>query len=121
MTFNFDIFPNRRNTESAKWGVVDEGVLPMWVADMDFKSPEPVIQAMKCRVDHGVFGYADHPDGLKDSIVNWVSKRHGWEVSSDDIILVPGVVSVISGVLRVVVVVVPTAGIVAGLEALLSR
>ncbi len=93
MIFNFDTLPNRRDTESAKWGTVDKDMLPMGVADMDFKSPEPIIQAIKDRADHGLFGYANHPDGLKESIVNWLIKRHGWEISPDHIILVPGVVS----------------------------
>ena len=57
MPFNFDNLPNRRSTESAKWRVYDEDVLPMWVADMDFPSPKPVIKALQDRVAHGVFGY----------------------------------------------------------------
>jgi cystathionine beta-lyase len=93
MTFNFDLLPDRETTECAKWGKVDKGVLPMWVADMDFVSPEPVIKALIERINHGVFGYALHPDGLYDEIINWVLKRHGWEISHEDIILVPGVVA----------------------------
>jgi len=93
MLYNFDQILDRRDTESAKWGFTDEGVLPMWVADMDFKSPEPVIEALRRRVEHGVFGYALHPDGLKESVVEWLSKRHSWKVTTEDIILVPGVVA----------------------------
>lgn len=93
MSFNFDTLPNRRNTESAKWGEVGDDDLPMWVADMDFHSPESVIQALRDRVDHGVFGYANTPDGLKESVVAWLAKRHGWVVTPDDLILVPGVVA----------------------------
>lgn len=93
MTFNFDILPNRRDTESSKWRMVDDDMLPMWVADMDFYSPEPVIQALRDRVDHGVFGYANPPDDIKEIVVDWLVKRHRWEVSPDDLILVPGVVA----------------------------
>ena len=57
MQYNFDRLPDRRTTESVKWNCFDEDVLPMWVADMDFISPEPVIRALHRRVEHGVFGY----------------------------------------------------------------
>ena len=68
MDFNFDTLPNRRASESAKWNRYEEDVLPMWVADMDFRSPEPVIEALKARVDHGVFGYPLFPE--KNSLFN---------------------------------------------------
>ncbi len=91
--FGFDDLPNRRATESAKWNYYDEDVLPMWVADMDFRSPEPVIAALKARVDHGVFGYPLPPEHLKESIIAWLARRHDWEVTPDDLVLVPGVVT----------------------------
>jgi cystathionine beta-lyase len=65
----------------------------MWVADMDFRSPEPIIQALRERVDHGVFGYPKSPECLNDAIVGWLSRRHGWEVTPEDLVLVPGVVN----------------------------
>jgi cystathionine beta-lyase len=65
----------------------------MWVADMDFRSPEPIIEALKERVDHGVFGYPTPPTDLSGSIVNWLSRRHGWEVTPDDLVFIPGVVT----------------------------
>jgi len=58
MIYDFDGMPDRRNSESIKWNYFEAGVLPMWVADMDFISPEPVIRALQERVAHGVFGYA---------------------------------------------------------------
>ena len=67
--FNFEICPERRATESLKWRVYAEDVLPMWVADMDFLSPPPVIEALQQRVEHGVFGYAIDPPSLKQAIV----------------------------------------------------
>ena len=93
MEFNFDKLPNRRDSESAKWKYYDEDVLPMWVADMDFRSPEPVIEALKERVDHGIFGYPMPPENLKESIVAWLSQRHRWELTPNDLVLVPGVVT----------------------------
>jgi cystathionine beta-lyase len=93
MTFNFDELPNRRQSDSSKWNKYDEDLLPMWVADMDFRAPESVIEALRERVEHGVFGYSELPEGLKESIVAWLDRRHGWKVSPDDLILVPGVVT----------------------------
>ncbi len=93
LSFDFDTLPDRRATESAKWRAYGDELLPMWVADMDFRSPEPVIQALKARVDHGVFGYPMTPEGLNEAIVAWLYKRHGWEVSPEALVLVPGVVS----------------------------
>ncbi|MGD8625569.1 MAG: hypothetical protein PVJ34_13605, partial [Anaerolineae bacterium] len=58
MVYNFDEIIDRRGTESAKWHRYEgEDLLPLWVADMDFRSPEPVIEALRQRVDHGIFGY----------------------------------------------------------------
>jgi cystathionine beta-lyase len=93
MTYNFDTFPNRRDSESLKWNAYGENLLPMWVADMDFLTPDPVIQALQDRVNHGVFGYAFPPEGIKESILEWMNKRHGWVVKADDLILIPGVVA----------------------------
>ena len=93
MEFDFNTLPNRRNSECSKWNQYDDDVLPMWVADMDFLSPEPIIDALKARVDHGVFGYSLPPANIKEAIVNWVAIRHGWQISEDDLIFIPGVVS----------------------------
>ena len=65
MEFDFNILPNRRANESVKWNKYNEDVLPLWVADMDFKTPSSVIEALKARVDHGVFGYPQFPKILK--------------------------------------------------------
>lgn len=93
MTINFDQVSNRRQSESVKWCAFNEEILPMWVADMDFRSPETVIQALKKRVQHGIFGYPLAPEGLKEGIVAWLFNRHGWQVTSEDLILLPGVVT----------------------------
>ena len=93
MPFDFDTLHDRRNTESSKWRLYDEDVLPMWVADMDFRSPEPVIKAIQDRVAHGVFGYPKPQDELKESVVHWLHRRHGWSVNPEHLIFVPGVVT----------------------------
>jgi len=89
----FDTCPDRRETNSAKWGWYEEDVLPMWVADMDFRSPEPVIQALRDRVEHGVFGYTLEPNDMKAVIVERMQRLYDWTITEDDIVFVPGVVT----------------------------
>lgn len=93
MIYNFDALPDRKKSESIKWNYYDEDVLPMWVADMDFVSPEPVIRALQERTAHGVFGYAGEIDGLRESIVERLASRYQWQVTPEDLVLVPGVVT----------------------------
>ncbi len=92
MNYNFDFLPDRLHTESVKWRVFDEDVLPMWVADMDFRSPEPVIEALRERVSHGVFGYAMELPELRATIQDHLAARYDWTVKPEEIVLVPGVV-----------------------------
>ncbi|MCD4672881.1 MAG: pyridoxal phosphate-dependent aminotransferase [Anaerolineaceae bacterium] len=92
MQYNFDSPIDRLSSESIKWHYYDENVLPMWVADMDFRSPQPVIDALQQRVDHGVFGYAHDVPGLKDMILNWLSEHYNWQVQPEYLVYVPGVV-----------------------------
>jgi len=68
MTSSFDALINRRNTDSSKWSRYEPDVLPLFVADMDFRSPEPVIRALHERVEHGVFGYVAES---KELIGHW--------------------------------------------------
>ncbi len=90
---DFDCIIDRRNTESVKWNWFDEDVLPMWVADMDFRSPEPVIQALHKRIDHGVFGYGMPPEGLKEAIIKHLETRQNWEVTESELSFISGVVT----------------------------
>lgn len=90
---DFDTIIPRRNTESYKWNCYDEDVLPMWLADMDFRSPEPVINALKARVDHGIFGYGLPPNGLLEAVVDYLGNRQGWQIEKEAISFVSGVVS----------------------------
>ncbi len=93
MTHPYDEIPDRRATESIKWRAYPADVLPMWVADMDFRSPEPVIQALQERVAQGIYGYPGPVDGLIDAILGWLETRHHWKVDREDILLVPGIVT----------------------------
>lgn len=95
MVANFDTLHERQGTDCTKWAMYPEDVLPMWVADMDFRSPEPVIQALAKRVEHGIFGYPVNPaqmEGIREAIVDWVTVRHKWLIQPDDIVFMPGVV-----------------------------
>jgi len=65
MAYDFDRQIDRRSSDSVKWNRYDENILPLWVADMDFKSPEAVIRALRERVEHGVFGYGTEPPKLR--------------------------------------------------------
>jgi cysteine-S-conjugate beta-lyase len=97
MKYNFDTVINRRGTGSAKWDRAEQlfnvkGILPMWVADMDFKSPEPVIKALKKTVERGIFGYSTVPDSYYEALIAWMKKRHQWNIQKDWVVLTPGVV-----------------------------
>ena len=85
--------PERRNSDSIKWSLYDKDVQPLWVADMDFTSPPEVIEALHQRVAHGVFGYGKDPIELKELIVERMRLLHGWRITCDDVMVVPGVVS----------------------------
>jgi cystathionine beta-lyase len=99
MPYNFDQLINRRGTESYKWRTYPDDVLPLWVADMDFMSPEPVRRALREVVDHGVFGYprgqhgdtSDLPE-YAQTIVEQLHDRYAWRVEPQDVIFLPGVV-----------------------------
>lgn len=93
MKFNFDVMPDRRATESAKWNHYESDVLPMWVADMDFLSPPAVTQALQQRVSHGVFGYAIPMPELIEVIIERLDHLYNWKVLPEDILFIPGVVS----------------------------
>src|SRR5690606_31911515 len=84
----FETVHDRKNTRSVKWDMVkdlfqSEDVLPMWVADMDFQAPDAVNQALIDRAKHGIYGYTIVDDSVKSSIVNWISKRHHWNIKSE--------------------------------------
>jgi cystathionine beta-lyase len=92
VSYDFDRVIDRRNTESAKWHKYPADVLPLWVADMDFPSPEPVIRALAERVAHGFFGYGVEQPEFYEVITDRLQKRYGWRVSPEAIVHLPGVI-----------------------------
>ena len=90
---NFDQLIDRKHTNSIKWDLYPEDVLPLWVADMDFEAPQPVVDALQKRVDHHVYGYEGPDEDLLKAICDWVERRHHWTVTPDQIMLMNGVVS----------------------------
>ncbi|MFN2110739.1 MAG: putative C-S lyase, partial [Anaerolineae bacterium] len=89
--YDFDRIIDRRVTECIKWQYYGEDALPMWVADMDFAAPEPVIAALQARVAHGVFGYEACPEALVAAIVARLQELYGWTVAPEAILFLPGV------------------------------
>ena len=100
MKYDFDKITDRRATNSYKWDSAPEGVLPMWVADMDFRTAPAIIDALQKRVAHGIFGYTRVPDAYYDAVTSWFSRRHGWDIDREWIIYTSGVVPAVSAVIK---------------------
>lgn len=88
----FDIAVDRRSTACRKWDMHPD-LLPFWIADMDFASPDCILEALKKRIDHGVFGYGQMPDSLRHAIVDYMKASHDAEIRPEWIVPVPGCVS----------------------------
>lgn len=97
---DFDLFIDRKPTESLKWNCYPEDVLPLWVADTDFRCPPAVIEALHKRVDHGIFGYGKTPEGLDKVVIDRFKRLYDWDVNPGQICYVPGIVTGFSIVLR---------------------
>ena len=93
MTYDLDQPIDRRRSDSVKWNHYDSDVVPLWVADMDFLSPEPVRRALHERIEHGVFGYGRDSRELCDVVVQRLQGLYGWSVSPEALVLMPGVVA----------------------------
>ena len=97
MTYNFDELIDRRHTGSVKWDGMKnafgrDDLTAMWVADMDFRTPPFVMDALRQRLEHEVLGYAMPCEGWDTTICHWLQKRHQWEVRPDWLTFVPGIV-----------------------------
>lgn len=92
MTYDFDRVIERRGTDSAKWQRYRADVIPLWVADMDFISAQPIIQALHERADFGVLGYGWPPAGLRQVIQERLKGLYDWEVQEEQILFLPGIV-----------------------------
>jgi cystathionine beta-lyase len=97
-TYNFDELIDRTNTNCIKYDgrqmfFGDADLLPLWVADMDFRTPDFIVEAIKKRAEHEIFGYTFRAESYTNSIVNWLKRRHNWEIKPEWITFSPGVVA----------------------------
>jgi cystathionine beta-lyase len=93
MPFNFDSIIERRNTNCIKWRQYPQDVLPLWVADMDFAAPEPILKALQCTLEHGVLGYESPTRELCETVAARMQTLYGWQVLPDTVVATPGVVA----------------------------
>ncbi len=101
MKYDFDELIPRRGTNSYKWdSAADADVLPLWVADMDFRTAPCIIEALRRRVEHGIFGYTRVPDAYYEAVIDWFGRRHGWQIDREWIIYTSGVVPALSAVIK---------------------
>ena len=103
--YNFDEVIERKGTNCIKYDALkerygDDSLLPLWVADMDFKTPDFIINAIKKRCEHEVFGYTFGSDSYYESIINWVKYKHNWTIRREWISYIPGIVKGIAFVLQ---------------------
>ena len=98
--FNFDEPTERRDTGSYKWDSADADVIPLWVADMDFRTAPCIIDALSDRVRHGVFGYEKVPDAWYEALQGWFARRHGWQIRREEVLCTTGVVPAVSAVIK---------------------
>lgn len=101
MNYDFDTVIPRRGTNSYKWDSdADPDILPMWVADMDFRTVPPITEALEKRAGHGIFGYTKVPDAYYDAIKGWFGRRHGFRIEREWILFTTGVVPALSAVIK---------------------
>ena len=107
MKYNFGEIIDRTNYHSVKWDELGKkfstdakDVLPMWIADMEFRSPQLVIDAIKNAAQHGIYGYTSRPSSYYQAIVDWMEKRYNWKIKKDWIAYSPGVVPALSLIIR---------------------
>jgi cystathionine beta-lyase len=98
MEYDFDRVIDRRHTDSIKWSrneklFGDAEVIPAWIADMDFESPAPVIEALCARAAHGIYGYPIRPPEFSQALARWIHKRHHWQIKPEWVTYSPGVVT----------------------------
>ncbi len=98
--FDFDSVPERRGTASYKWDSAEPDVLPMWVADMDFRTAPSITEALARRVAQGIFGYTRVPDEYYTATIDWFARRHGWRMERASMLYTSGVVPAISAVIK---------------------
>lgn len=101
MKYDFDKQISRRGTSSCKWDSADrEDILPMWVADMDFHTAPAIVDALRKRMEHGIFGYTRVPDSYYEAVSGWFSRRHDWQIDREWIICTTGVVPAVTAIIK---------------------
>jgi cystathionine beta-lyase len=105
MKYDFDEIYSRKGTNTVKYDLAKqmfgtEDVLPMWVADMDLKTPDFILDAIRQRTNHEILGYTIRGDSFYQSIIQWIRQRHQWEIKKDWISFSPGVVPALSMIIR---------------------
>lgn len=101
MKYNFDKIISRKNTNSVKWDLAkDVEVLPMWVADMDFKTAPEILETISEKVSHGIFGYSDIPDNFYQSIIDWWKNNHDFYIEKEWLLPVTGMIVSLSAIVR---------------------
>ena len=106
MQYDFDEIIDRHHTSSSKWDNVgarvgDPEALPMWVADTDFRCPQPVVDAIMRRAQHPIYGYPFVTKDFYDSTISWIEKRHGWRLEADWLVFATGIVPVFNTMIQV--------------------
>ncbi|MCM3714174.1 pyridoxal phosphate-dependent aminotransferase [Alkalihalobacillus oceani] len=105
MNQQFDQVIPRLGTNSLKWDMTEQrfgekDILPLWVADMDFKAPQAVIDALHKKVEHGIYGYPAHSESVDKAVQNWLQRRFQWQVDADSFLYTSGVVPTISFIIQ---------------------
>lgn len=105
LKYDFDTVIERSGNYSSKWDELKkmfgrDDLLPMWVADMDFMSPQPVVDALVERAKQGIYGYTSRPESYFESVARWMKKRHNWDVKTEWMIYTPGVVPALSFIIN---------------------
>jgi len=94
--WSFDEVIDRSETQSAKWDYYEKDLLPLWVADMDFRVPQPIINAIINRAKHGIFGYSYFHSAYFDAVLNWFKRHYNWEIKKEWLAFTPGVIPAIN-------------------------
>jgi len=105
MKYNFDEIIDRKNTDSIKYDFaikrgMPEDILPLWVADMDFRTPDVIIDVLKAKSDHGIFGYSESGQAYYDALFHWFKGQFDWEIKPQWLVKTPGVVYAITTAIR---------------------
>ncbi|MCF0180519.1 MAG: aminotransferase class I/II-fold pyridoxal phosphate-dependent enzyme, partial [Bacteroidales bacterium] len=96
MQYNFDEIIDRRNTLSFKYDRLDRNfgrsdLMPLWVADMDFATPDFILDTLKKRLEHPVLGYSRDPDDWAPAVIDWEKSHHGWEIAPESLCFINGI------------------------------